>query len=329
MSVPSLAELPPPPRGKTGFPWTVATPAISHDPALPRISIVTPSFNQAAYLEETIRSILLQGYPNLQYFVIDGGSTDGSIEIIHKYAPWLANWVSEPDRGQADAINKGLRASDGQLMNWVNSDDCLLPFALQNVGTFFATNPTMQIVCGFRRKMINNVLHPRRLRVYLPPERYTLSRLCYLAQETVFWRREVWNRAGELDATFQYALDFELWQRMLAVGFTFTLLPRFIGVFRAHAESKGARWIELRYAELSRIYQHYLGMSKTEADLPVEISGAWWYRIISLHQIGRLGLLNQPGVAKKIVQALTLPSQDIPSRTRSIPFLVNYWRVFE
>src|SRR5512135_2800193 len=113
MPAPLLAELPPPPPGKTGFPWTVDTPALPNDRALPRISIVTPSFNQAQYLEETIRSILLQGYPNLQYSIIDGGSTDGSIDIIRKYERWLAYWVSEPDRGQADAINKGFHSSDG------------------------------------------------------------------------------------------------------------------------------------------------------------------------------------------------------------------------
>jgi glycosyltransferase involved in cell wall biosynthesis len=329
MPVPSLVELPPPPLGKTGFPWTMETPAMPNDPELPRISIVTPSFNQALYLEETIRSILLQGYPNLQYSVIDGGSTDGSTEIIRKYAPWLAHWVSEPDGGQADAINKGFRASDGQLLNWVNSDDYLLPYALQNVSAFFVTNPSAQIVCGFRRKMIRDVIHPRRLRVYLPPDRFTLSRLCYIAQETVFWKRAVWERSGELDASFHYALDFELWQRMLAAGYTFSLLPRFIGVFRAHAESKGARWSEIRYAELSRIYQRYLGAIKTEADLPVEISGSWWYRIILLHLLGRLGLLNHPRMARQFASALTMLPQHIPSRTRSVPPFVNYWHVFE
>lgn len=93
----------------------------------PKISIVTPSFNQGQYIEETIRSILLQGYPNLEYIVIDGGSTDGAVDVIRKYEKWLTYWVSEPDKGQADAINKGLERCTGEIFNWINSDDILLP----------------------------------------------------------------------------------------------------------------------------------------------------------------------------------------------------------
>jgi glycosyltransferase involved in cell wall biosynthesis len=328
MPIPTLADLPPPPPGKTGFPWTEECPRLN-DPGLPRVSIVTPSFNQGAYLEETLRSVLLQGYPNLEYIVIDGGSADQSVEIIRRYAPWLASWVSEPDRGQADAINKGLRASTGQVLNWINSDDGLLPFALHHVSAFLCADPRAQIVCGFRRKVIGTVRHPRRLRVHLPPDRYSLARLCYLAQETTFWTRAVWERVGELDITLQYALDFDLWQRMLAAGFQFELLPRFIGLFRAHPDSKGARWSDVRSAELNRIYQKYLGVPKSEIDLPVEISGGWWYRTIFLHQLARLGLLNNPGLARRIVAALTMPEHAVPSPTRAVPPFVNYWHVFE
>src|SRR5581483_1353273 len=105
-----LNDFPPPPPGKRGFPWELplSFPMLPEAHDLPRISIVTPSFQQGDFLEETIRSVLLQGYPNLEYFVIDGGSTDGSVAILEKYAPWLTGWVSEPDRGQAHAINKGL-----------------------------------------------------------------------------------------------------------------------------------------------------------------------------------------------------------------------------
>jgi len=120
-----VEKLPPAAPGRTGWPWTEET-----DPAIyagredwPRISIVTPSFNQAQYLEETIRSVLLQNYPNLQYLVMDGGSTDGSVEIIKKYSPWIDHWVSEKDRGQSHAINKGLERCDGEWFNWINSDD--------------------------------------------------------------------------------------------------------------------------------------------------------------------------------------------------------------
>lgn len=137
MRCPTLAELPPPPPGKTGWPWTEESSQLPESMPdggpWPRISIVTPSYNQDRYVEETIRSVLLQGYPNLEYSVIDGGSNDSSPEIIKKYEKWLTFWVSEPDRGQSHAINKGLTSATGQWANWLNSDDYFLRDALREV----------------------------------------------------------------------------------------------------------------------------------------------------------------------------------------------------
>jgi glycosyltransferase involved in cell wall biosynthesis len=132
----SLEQLPSPPHGKLGWPWNEETPplpqSINGQP-WPRISIVTPSFNQGQFLEETIRSILLQGYPNLEYVIMDGGSTDDSVEIIRKYQEHLSFWVSEKDAGQSDAINKGFARCSGELLNWINSDDVLMLGALRAV----------------------------------------------------------------------------------------------------------------------------------------------------------------------------------------------------
>lgn len=134
MQCPKLSELPPPPPGKTGWPWTEETERLPNTMPdggeWPRISIVTPNYNYGQFIEETIRSVLLQGYPNLEYIVIDGGSTDDSVEIIKKYEPWLSYWVSEKDRGQANAINKGISIATGEWFNWLNSDDILLNNAL-------------------------------------------------------------------------------------------------------------------------------------------------------------------------------------------------------
>src|SRR5712664_2616221 len=113
-------------------------------PLPPRISIVTPSFNQASYLEAALKSVLDQNYPNLEYIVVDGGSTDGSVEIIQRYADRLTYWVSQPDRGQMDALNKGFRRTTGEIMAWLNSDDMLCSWALQTVGHIFQDLPAVQ-----------------------------------------------------------------------------------------------------------------------------------------------------------------------------------------
>ena len=130
----SLSQLPEPPNGKTGWPWTEESLRLPEHrregDSWPRISVITPSFNQAQFIEETIRSILLQGYPNLEYFIMDGGSTDGSVEIIKKYSPWLSYWISEKDNGQSDAINRGLKMASGDFATWINSDDLLAKNAL-------------------------------------------------------------------------------------------------------------------------------------------------------------------------------------------------------
>ena len=139
MRCPTLAELPTSPPGKLGWPWTVETPQLPDtmpDGQLwPLISIVTPSCNQGQFIEETIRSVLLQGYTNLEYIIIDGASTDNSVEVIKKYEPWLTYWVSEKDRGQAHAINKGKSLSSGDIFQWINSDDYLEPRCLLAVAT--------------------------------------------------------------------------------------------------------------------------------------------------------------------------------------------------
>jgi glycosyltransferase involved in cell wall biosynthesis len=142
MHCPRLTELPPPPAAQTGWPWTEESPPLPDKMPdgrdWPRISVVTPNFNYGRFLEETIRSVLLQGYPNLEYVVTDGGSTDESVAIIRQYEPWLAHWESSPDGGQTHAINKGLKFCSGEIFNWVNSDDHLMPGALETVARIFA-----------------------------------------------------------------------------------------------------------------------------------------------------------------------------------------------
>src|SRR5437588_6081454 len=152
MRCPTLAKLPSPLTDKTGWPWTIETPPLPvvrpDGSCWPRISIVTPSYNQGQFIEETIRSVLLQGYPDLEYIIIDGGSQDESVEIIKKYEPWLTYWVSEQDRGQSHAINKGFDRSTGLILGWLNSDDVLLPNALATVAVAMPRPEEPVVIAG-------------------------------------------------------------------------------------------------------------------------------------------------------------------------------------
>ncbi len=229
----TLAELPPPPPGKTGWLWTQASVPLPAE-RLPRITIVTPSYNQALFIEETIRSVLLQGYPDLEYIIIDGGSADGSVEIIRKYERWLAAWVSEPDHGQADAINKGFARATGDIVAWLNSDDRYLPNAFAEIARAFAQNPSagmvfgnMEIVLDGRARAIGYAARGDRL----------LRDLVFPFQPTCFFKRAVIERVGLLDATLRYVLDVDFILRVMA-NFDYVFVPAALASFRVHSESK-------------------------------------------------------------------------------------------
>lgn len=229
-----------------------------------KISVVTPSFNQGHFLEETILSVINQNYPNLEYIIIDGGSTDSSLDIIHKYGHYLTYWASERDSGQSNAINKGFARSTGDILGWLNSDDILLPNALNRINEAFSADPSIKVVTGFRKaydsasRFLYNVF-------YGIPNSETLRYVCNVAQETTYWQREVWETVGYLDESLDYAMDYDYWQRMLRVGFSFHILPYYLGGFRLHADSKGSTMNDIRIHELGVIYRRY-GIADSEVD---------------------------------------------------------------
>lgn len=201
-----------------------------------RVSIVTPSFNQAAFLEQTMRSVLDQDYSNLEYLVIDGGSTDGSVDVIQKYADRLAYWTSECDRGQADAINKGLARVSGDIVAWLNSDDCYLPGTIRSVVQAFENHPEAGLIYG---DVVAVDSENRRLNT-IRYGNYGLEGLLkfnIIGQPSVFMRRSVQTRAGMLDPTFHYQLDHHLWIRVAMLSDTW-YVPEAWSTARFHAEAK-------------------------------------------------------------------------------------------
>jgi glycosyltransferase involved in cell wall biosynthesis len=218
LSVPTVETLPPPPPGKEGWPWTVGSSALPERPAgggeWPRISIVTPSYNQGHFIEETIRSILLQRYPNLEYIVIDGGSTDGTLEIIKKYEPWISHWVSERDKGQSDAINKGFRIAHGEIIAWLNSDDTYHPDALGTVAEAFINDSSSAMIYGgcdiIDEYGARNTQYPSRdfdLKILI-------TAWNFIPQPATFFRRDAYESVGEVDVSLHYSMDRDLWIRI-------------------------------------------------------------------------------------------------------------------
>ena len=256
----SLSELPVPPKGRHGWPWTEESQPPVHPPGgiYPKITVVTPSFMQAGFIEETIRSVLLQGYPNLEYMVIDGGSTDGSVEIIKKYEPWLSHWVSEKDGGQANAINKGLRRARGEIIAYINSDDWYAPGAFQTVARRAMEYPAESWWVGW----VDN--HPDGK----PPERKAssftnmvefLGRAEALQQPGVFWKRRLQDELGLFDERLHFVFDHEYWVRFLAAGHRPVNLDAPIANFRIHGESKSWSSQHLFMREMTEVARRYAG----------------------------------------------------------------------
>lgn len=208
---------------------------------LPRITLITPSYQQAEYLEECLASVHAQAYPDLEHIVVDGGSTDGSKAIIERYADRLAWWCSEKDGGQSDAINKGLRHASGQIFGWLNSDDLLLPGALLRVGEAFAADPDMTVLTGVRLSR-----SPDGSQRALPLEDVSdVTRLFtapLINQQSTFYRMDVVRAAEGVEEDLQYVMDYELWLQVLLRNGTSGVLaePWELAVFRAHPRSKTA-----------------------------------------------------------------------------------------
>jgi glycosyltransferase involved in cell wall biosynthesis len=259
---PRLSELPRPPPGRSGWPWNVEGEPVAaeQERGWPSITVVTPSFNQGRFIEGTIRSVLLQGYPALEYFVLDGGSTDGAREVIERYAPWISWWRSEKDAGQSDAINAGFARATGRVIAWLNSDDRYLPGTLHSVARQVTAYPDAAAWIGGCR----SVDERSRMRYIIEPHGLELPTLAdwqgraWFAQPASFYDRDKAIRAGPLDVTLHSSLDVDFFLRLAREG-------EFVGTSElwaeesVHSDAKtsaqpGRAFAELYYVQIRRGY---------------------------------------------------------------------------
>jgi glycosyltransferase involved in cell wall biosynthesis len=265
----------------------------------PIISVVTPSYNQAAFLEETICSVICQRYPKLEYIVMDGGSTDGSQQIIERYAPWITRWTSVKDNGQADAIHKGFQKATGDILCWLNSDDIFIPGVLWCVAEFFTDHPDIDCAVGGNasisadgRAMYDNWGIP----LCKLPASNTFGRLLHWGQYacpqmSTFWRSKAYWRVGGLDAKMQFCMDRDLFLR-LAAQKPIGRIPYFLSCYRYHGVSKGATMQSIRGEEDHLIDRRYakegLGPLRRYVNRFYYSSDVffrkWWLRIT--HRLG-------------------------------------------
>lgn len=228
----------------------------------PKVSIISPSFNQVPFIEETICSVLNQTYPNIEYIIIDGCSTDGSVDIIRKYEKSISYWVSEKDEGQADAINKGLSVATGSILAYLNTDDTYLPSTVETVVSFFIENPNVFMVYGdiFRideQSQIRKRINPNNIDYHK-----LVSGQFYLPQPTVFFRKEVWENIGYFDKNLNLAMDLDYWIRVYLNQYKIAYINEVLAKERIYPNAKSSllkhKYINEKLEILSKLFSNNL-----------------------------------------------------------------------
>ena len=259
------------------WPWSVETRPLALDEP-PRITIVTPSFNQGQYIEAAIRSVLRQEYPNLEYIILDGGSTDESVSVIERYAPYLAHWASAADDGPAQAINRGLARATGDILGWLNADDLYRPGALWAAAEALARQPDAALVYGegWYIDEAGRPIEPCRFVRRRFERRYLVNRDPIL-QPAAFWRRSLWQATGPLDESLRWVFDWEWFIRAHGWG-AFAYLPREMALYRVQPAALTRTGGLARQLEHGRVTRRY---------------GAWWHPNHVVQQARRLDAAGQ------------------------------------
>ena len=230
------------------------------------VGLVTPSFNQGHFLEQTMRSVLTQEFPRLQYAVVDGGSNDGSPQLIEKYRNCLIYGVSEPDQGQSDALVKGFAKIDADILGYLNADDLLAPGSLAFVADYFSRNPEVDVIYSHRIIIDENGREVGRW--ILPPhDEHSLRRVDYIPQETLFWRRRLYEKVGGIDSSFHYAMDWDIILKFMDAGAEFRRVQGFLGCFRSHPAQKTAALSKTVGEREVQALRRRQGICESEIDL--------------------------------------------------------------
>jgi len=236
-----------------------------NDQQLPTISLITPSFNQGKFIKKTIDSVLQQAYPNLEYWVIDGGSSDDTLSLLKQYQQQHAqvfHFISEKDQGQAHALNKGLARSTGEIIGYLNADDCLLPGSLHQIGQYFADHPNTLWLTGDceiideEGELIQSFVAVYKKLWRKIISKTVLSILNPIAQPAIFWRRESQEVAGKFDESLHYCMDYDLWFRLFKQAKP-AVIDQQLAQFRIHASSKGGSAFEQQFQEEIEVAKRY------------------------------------------------------------------------
>lgn len=258
------------------------------DENYPKITIITPSYNQGEFIEATIRSVLAQNYPNLEYLVFDGGSTDNTVDVIKKYDKYITHWESKTDRGQSHAINKGFRAASGEIIGWLNSDDLFYPNTLHRVANYFKDKNYRKIIYGEGTYLFDKYQLSIKNNTARLSQRHPITLCDFIIQPSTFWGRTVVEEVGELEEDLHYGFDWDWFIKAHNKGIPLQMVKEYFSVYRIHAGHKSSAGGDKRTKELAQIYETYHGSTVADAYLQLSKSSSaiWGKRILKRLPIG-------------------------------------------
>lgn len=302
-----------------------------HDLEFPRISVVTPNFNQARYLETCIRSVVSQDYPNVEYFVVDGGSSDASVEIIRSYEPWLAGWSSRPDSGQSDALNRGFDQCSGEVLCWVCADDCLLPGTLRRVADHFRQDPRLDVLAG-----ACECVHESERGMTIKRETLSSAGANWLEtpysqgiwQPSCFFRRRAIHRPQVVRNDLHYCMDRELWCHLTAGGAVWNFTDESFGLYRYTGNNKSVTGSNEIIREISLIFQSWAPHQRW---LPGLLQALWLPAALRATHAANPGRMPSSSLRQQLLSSFTtagLLACFTPAHVRALQrefFSYAYW----